>query len=44
MGPMTKGCYWEIIAVPDIRGQAERVAEDVVKALSDERRISSRAT
>ena len=29
LGPMTKGRYWEIIAVPDIRGQAERVAEDV---------------
>ena len=29
MGPMTKGRYWEIIAVPDIRGQAERVADDI---------------
>jgi len=33
MGPVTKGNYWEIIAVPDIRGQAERVAEDIAKAL-----------
>lgn len=29
MGPLTKGRYWEIIAVPDIRGQAERVAADI---------------
>ena len=26
MGPMTKGKFWEIIAVPDIRGQAAAVA------------------
>jgi uncharacterized NAD(P)/FAD-binding protein YdhS len=30
MGPMTKGRYWEIIAVPDIRGQAAAVAADIV--------------
>ena len=29
MGPMTKGRYWEIIAVPDIRGQAAEVADDI---------------
>ena len=29
MGPMTKGRYWEIIAVPDIRGQAAAVADDI---------------
>ena len=33
LGPMTKGKHWEIIAVPDIRGQAERVAEDVAAEL-----------
>jgi uncharacterized NAD(P)/FAD-binding protein YdhS len=33
MGPMTKGRYWEIIAVPDIRGQAERVAADIAAEL-----------
>ena len=33
MGPMTKGAYWEIIAVPDIRGQAERVAADIATEL-----------
>ena len=35
MGPMTKGKYWEIIAVPDIRGQAADVAEDVARELRD---------
>ena len=29
MGPLTKGRYWEIIAVPDIREQAAAVADDV---------------
>ncbi len=29
VGPMTKGRYWEIIAVPDIRGQAASVAADI---------------
>jgi len=33
MGPMTKGRYWEIIAVPDIRGQAAAVAEDISREL-----------
>jgi uncharacterized NAD(P)/FAD-binding protein YdhS len=27
IGPVTKGTFWESVAVPDIRGQAERVAE-----------------
>ena len=31
MGPMTKGKYWEIIAVPDIRGQAAAVAEEIAE-------------
>jgi uncharacterized NAD(P)/FAD-binding protein YdhS len=26
IGPVTKGTFWESVAVPDIRGQAERVA------------------
>jgi uncharacterized NAD(P)/FAD-binding protein YdhS len=34
MGPMTKGRYWEIIAVPDIRGQAAEVAEDIEAELA----------
>jgi uncharacterized NAD(P)/FAD-binding protein YdhS len=35
VGPLTKGCYWEIVAVPDIRGQAEAVAEDLVRELAE---------
>ena len=35
LGPMTKGKYWEIIAVPDIRGQAAAVAADVAMELGD---------
>ena len=27
IGPMTRGAFWESIAVPDIRGQAARIAE-----------------
>jgi uncharacterized NAD(P)/FAD-binding protein YdhS len=33
VGPLTKGCFWEIVAVPDIRGQAEAVAADIVREL-----------
>jgi uncharacterized NAD(P)/FAD-binding protein YdhS len=33
LGPLTKGRYWEIIAVPDIRGQAAEVAEDIALEL-----------
>ena len=33
LGPLTKGRYWEIIAVPDIRGQAAAVAEDISREL-----------
>ena len=33
LGPLTKGRYWEIVAVPDIRGQAAAVAEDVAAEL-----------
>jgi uncharacterized NAD(P)/FAD-binding protein YdhS len=29
MGPLTKGRYWEIIAVPDIREQAAQVAANI---------------
>ena len=35
MGPMTKGRYWEIIAVPDIRGQAAAVAAEIATELED---------
>lgn len=33
MGPLTKGRYWEMIAVPDIRGQAASVADDIAMEL-----------
>jgi uncharacterized NAD(P)/FAD-binding protein YdhS len=33
MGPLTKGRYWEIIAVPDIREQAAAVAEDIQREI-----------
>jgi uncharacterized NAD(P)/FAD-binding protein YdhS len=34
LGPLTKGRYWEIVAVPDIREQAAAVAEDIAGELS----------
>jgi uncharacterized NAD(P)/FAD-binding protein YdhS len=33
LGPLTKGRYWEMIAVPDIRGQAATVADDIAQEL-----------
>ena len=33
MGPLTKGRYWEIIAVPDIRDQAAEVADDIEREI-----------
>jgi len=33
LGPLTKGRYWEMTAVPDIRGQAASVAEDITAEL-----------
>jgi uncharacterized NAD(P)/FAD-binding protein YdhS len=33
LGTLTKGRYWEIIAVPDIRHQAAAVAEDIATEL-----------
>ena len=35
MGPLTKGRYWEIIAVPDIREQAAAVANDIERELKE---------
>ena len=35
LGPLSKGRYWEIIAVPDIREQAAQVAEDIVRELAE---------
>ena len=33
LGPLTKGRFWEIVAVPDIRGQANGVADDIAREL-----------
>lgn len=35
LGPLTKGRYWEIIAVPDLREQAAAVADDIERELKD---------
>ena len=35
LGPLTKGRYWEIIAVPDIREQAAAVADDIALELHE---------
>jgi uncharacterized NAD(P)/FAD-binding protein YdhS len=34
LGPLTKGRYWEITAVPDIRGQVADVARDIAEELN----------
>jgi uncharacterized NAD(P)/FAD-binding protein YdhS len=41
LGPLTKGRYWEITAVPDIRGQVAAVAEDIAKELGHEPPVQS---
>ena len=33
VGPLTKGRFWEVVAVPDIRGQVANVAEDISEEL-----------
>jgi uncharacterized NAD(P)/FAD-binding protein YdhS len=33
LGPLTKGKFWEIVAVPDIRGQVAAVAADIAMEL-----------
>jgi uncharacterized NAD(P)/FAD-binding protein YdhS len=30
LGPLLRGTYWETIAVPELRGQARRVAETIL--------------
>jgi len=35
MGALTKGRYWEMIAVPDIRGQAAMIAEGIAEELTN---------
>jgi len=34
IGPLSKGAFWEITAVPDIRGQVASVADDISEELS----------
>jgi uncharacterized NAD(P)/FAD-binding protein YdhS len=34
VGPLTKGAFWEIVAVPDIRAQAAGVADDISRELA----------
>jgi uncharacterized NAD(P)/FAD-binding protein YdhS len=34
LGPLTKGRFWEITAVPDIRGQVAAVADDIAEEVS----------
>ncbi|MBA3526336.1 MAG: hypothetical protein H0T82_05375, partial [Sphingomonas sp.] len=34
VGPLTKGAFWEIVAVPDIRVQAAAVADDIARELA----------
>jgi len=33
LGPLTKGAFWEIVAVPDIRGQVAQVADHIAREL-----------
>jgi uncharacterized NAD(P)/FAD-binding protein YdhS len=35
LGPLTKGKWWEITAVPDIRGQVAAVANDIAEELDN---------
>ena len=35
LGSLTKGRYWEIVAVPDIRVQAAKVADDIAEELAE---------
>jgi uncharacterized NAD(P)/FAD-binding protein YdhS len=35
IGPLSKGAFWEITAVPDIRGQVADVANDIAKELNN---------
>jgi uncharacterized NAD(P)/FAD-binding protein YdhS len=38
VGSLAKARYWEMIAVPDIRVQAQRVAEAIARELNDDAR------
>jgi uncharacterized NAD(P)/FAD-binding protein YdhS len=36
LGPLTKGAFWEILAVPDIRGQCAAVADAIARELQQQ--------
>ena len=38
LGPLTKGVFWEVVAVPDIRGQVAAVAADIAKEVDHARK------
>lgn len=40
VGPPTKGAFWEIVAVPEIREQVALVADELVSLLHPERRVA----
>jgi uncharacterized NAD(P)/FAD-binding protein YdhS len=42
VGPLTRGAFWEVIAVPDIRRQVSSVASRVAAELGDARTGGSR--
>jgi uncharacterized NAD(P)/FAD-binding protein YdhS len=43
LGPVTRGTFWEVTAIPDIRVQAASVAKNVLCALADAARTATGA-
>ncbi len=43
IGALTRGAFWEIVSVPDIRVQAAEVAADVLRALAQKRKMAAGA-
>lgn len=43
IGPMTRGVFWETVAVPDIRVQAQRLAEIIARDLASARPLARSA-
>jgi uncharacterized NAD(P)/FAD-binding protein YdhS len=41
IGPVLRGTLWETIAVPELRGQAKRVAETILNLQADHRHWES---
>ena len=42
LGPITKGAFWEIIAVPDLRIACEAMAERLLPQAAEARRYGAR--